>query len=130
MVCHENFHHKFLTLCEDTQTLVHLISMAEKPLHILCVPIMGSTSLNLINFSTIQGDWCNGPLRYLNPPGPKTALASYPGSGNTWVRYLIQHISGYITGSVYNDHSLKKMGFPGEGETNGKVIAIKTHQNS
>ena len=76
------------------------------------------------------GEWCNGPLQYLDPPGPKTALASYPGSGNTWVRYLIQHISGYITGSVYNDHSLKKIGFPGEGETNGKVIAIKTHQNS
>ena len=92
----------------------------------------GLTSIiqNLIYLYTIIGDWCNGPLRYLNPPGPKTALASYPGSGNTWVRYLIQHISGYITGSVYNDHNLKKMGFPGEGETNGKVIAIKTHQNS
>ena len=37
-------------------------------------------------------DWCNGPIKYLDPPGPITALASAPGSGNTWARYLIQQM--------------------------------------
>ncbi|CAL4075858.1 unnamed protein product, partial [Meganyctiphanes norvegica] len=33
--------------------------------------------------------WCQ-PLKYRFPPGPSTALVSFPGSGNTWLRYLLQ----------------------------------------
>ena len=39
----------------------------------------------------------NVPLdekRYLDPPGPVTALASFPGSGNTWTRHLLEELSG------------------------------------
>ena len=35
-----------------------------------------------------------GPLSYISPPGPITALASFPGSGNTWVRHLLQQATG------------------------------------
>ena len=35
-----------------------------------------------------------GQEMYLNPPGPVTALASFPGSGNTWVRHLLEQLSG------------------------------------
>ena len=38
-------------------------------------------------------DWCV-PLRYRNSPGQTVALASFPGSGNTWLRYLIQQTTG------------------------------------
>lgn len=31
---------------------------------------------------------------YRNPPGPVTALASFPGSGNTWIRFLVQQATG------------------------------------
>ena len=31
---------------------------------------------------------------------PKMALASYPGSGNTWMRGIIERMTGYFTGSV------------------------------
>ena len=34
------------------------------------------------------------------------ALASYPGSGNTWVRYLIETATGVYTGSIYKDVDL------------------------
>ena len=71
--------------------------------------------------------WCNGPIRYLDPPGPLTALASFPGSGNTWIRYLLQQATGIATGSVYNSSQFLKSCFPGEGVYNGSVIAIKTH---
>ena len=38
------------------------------------------------------------PLVYISPPGPTTALASVPGSGNTWVRHLLQQATGkYLT---------------------------------
>ena len=37
------------------------------------------------NSTKLQPKWCNGPIRFLDPPGPLTALASFPGSGNTWV---------------------------------------------
>lgn len=33
-------------------------------------------------------------------------LFSFGGSGNTWVRHLIEQSTGYCTGSVYNDQSL------------------------
>ena len=33
-------------------------------------------------------------------PGPVTALASFPGSGNTWLRYLLQQVDN---NSNYDD---------------------------
>ena len=58
--------------------------------------------------------WCKGYLHFLDPPGPLTALASYPGSGNTWLRYLIQQATGIATGSVYNAAHLKVRKFQKE----------------
>lgn len=56
-------------------------------------------------------------------------LLSFPGSGNTWLRHLIEEISGTFTGSVYNDHRLYDQGFSGEYEDplSGKVIVVKSH---
>ena len=79
------------------------------------------------NKTPVQPKWCNGPLKLLDPPGPLTALASFPGSGNTWVRYLIQHATGYATGCIYLDRGLQQGDFPGEGIFDGSVIAVKTH---
>ena len=38
------------------------------------------------------------------------ALATFPGSGNTWIRGLIERLTGYFTGSVYGDRELFKQG--------------------
>ena len=35
-----------------------------------------------------------GPRKLADTPFPVTALASFPGSGNTWARHLIEHMSG------------------------------------
>ena len=67
------------------------------------------------------------PLKLRSKEGPLTALASKPGSGNTWVRHLLQLATGIQTGSIFNELRLKRNGFPGEGIVNGSVIAIKTH---
>lgn len=56
------------------------------------------------------------PLRYraVNPERDGViALASYPGSGNTWLRYLLQQATGIITGSIYLAPRLLANGFPG-----------------
>jgi len=60
---------------------------------------------------------------------PVVGLASYPSSGNTWLRYLIEGITGHYTGSMYNDIMLRKKGFYGEGVPgdSGVVVSVKTH---
>ncbi|XP_053950898.1 WSCD family member CG9164 [Anastrepha ludens] len=57
-----------------------------------------------------------------------TALASFPGSGNTWLRYLLQQATGILTGSVYKDYGLLKTGFPAENIRNNSVLLVKTHE--
>ncbi|XP_071502455.1 WSCD family member AAEL009094-like [Diadema antillarum] len=60
---------------------------------------------------------------------PMIALASVPGSGNTWVRYLLERASGVLTGSVYRDKHLLAGGFRGEfaNPAMRNTLVIKTH---
>jgi len=58
----------------------------------------------------------------------KTYLASFPGSGNTWLRSSLEGITGIFTGSVFCDKSLLASGFKGEcHQDQDKLIAVKTH---
>merc|ERR1712062_466171 len=69
-------------------------------------------------------------ISYLEPrTGDILPLASYPGSGSTWVRYLIEGATGVFTGSVYKDLELQMMGFWGEIRDwrDGTTIVQKTH---
>jgi hypothetical protein len=53
-------------------------------------------------------------------------LWSFPGSGNTWSRLLIELATGVFTGSVFNDQGLVQ-GLPGELRCDATVSAIKLH---
>lgn len=54
-------------------------------------------------------------------------LWSFPGSGNTWVRLLIEYSSGYYSSSIYNDRALYKE-LPGESFwEGGQTIVVKLH---
>jgi len=59
--------------------------------------------------------------------GIPTALVSYPGSGNSWARILLETSTGIYTGSVYCDKHYLFSGMIGEGVASENVIAIKTH---
>jgi len=52
---------------------------------------------------------------------PKVALATYPGSGNTWMRHLIEGLTGIFTGDVYRDVALSKTFY-------GSLISIHTRR--
>uniref|UniRef100_A0A8C9YIF4 WSC domain containing 1 n=1 Tax=Sander lucioperca TaxID=283035 RepID=A0A8C9YIF4_SANLU len=59
------------------------------------------------------------------------ALSSFPGAGNTWVRHLIELVTGYYTGSFYFDGTLYNRGFKGEKDywKSGRNICVKTHES-
>jgi len=82
-----------------------------------------------------------GPTGRTFVPGParKSATAfkpkrppllwTFPGSGNTWCRMLLEQATGWLTGSVYNDPSLKRM-FRAEGMfARRDLVAVKVHPN-
>ena len=54
-------------------------------------------------------------------------LISFPGSGNSWVRQLLETSTGVFTGSVYCDKSYVQAGMVGEGVRSEFVVAVKCH---
>lgn len=64
---------------------------------------------------------------YDGPPLPRTGFASFPRSGNTFTRELVERATGYRTSSMYCDPGLKDA-FPGECDRgNGSYFFRKTH---
>ena len=55
------------------------------------------------------------------------ALVSIQGSGNTWVRGLLERASGLCTGFNDCDFMMRGRGFIGEGIKSGSVLVVKTH---
>ena len=83
----------------------------------------------------VTPDQC-GKWHFSKVPLIRTALASFPGSGNTWTRYLIQKLTGIFTGDIYKSlfisneaHSFVKYPLLDELNWNGSVVAIKTHES-
>ena len=74
------------------------------------------------------------PLKFLpkNSTVKRLALVSYPGSGNTWIRHMLQQATGIYTGSVYGDDLIRRSGFLGEPKKfrNRKTFIIKDHMLS
>ncbi|KAL1502079.1 hypothetical protein ABEB36_007277 [Hypothenemus hampei] len=110
------------------------LSLLPKPHHILKKTAIYDYTAGgfrpILKRSKIQ--WCSD-LKYL-PIDPAMgqqkpiALVSFPGSGNTWLRYLLQQATGYYTGSIYRDYGLLKNGFPAESIVDTTVLAVKTHE--
>ena len=59
--------------------------------------------------------------------GPIVALASIAGSGNSWVRQLLESATGIYSGDVYCDPAYVKAGMIGEGVDTNNVLAVKIH---
>ncbi|XP_070547644.1 sialate:O-sulfotransferase 2-like [Ptychodera flava] len=77
----------------------------------------------------VQGYHCD--VHFAAPHSlPKVALLSFPGSGNTWARHLLELVSGIYTGSASHKKLLYEAGFLGQMDNgdSGRVIAVKTHR--
>lgn len=75
------------------------------------------------------GEFCSSPVRFLHANESRSrpvALASFPGSGNTWLRFLIEQGMRKFTGSVYEDEDFANA-FGGEGSSNANTTCVKTH---
>ena len=88
----------------------------------LCRTQRGTTRFN----ANGAGDDTCKSRAFLDRKLPIVALVSFPGSGNTWMRYLLEQATGVFTGSIYCDQVLKTV-FPGEYVVSGSVVAVKTH---
>ena len=116
------------------------------------------TALILLSFTVLDRDlsspprlelsWDSGPSHHFWPEDrdcaahttrfvlrhslPARALVSYPGSGNTWIRYLVEAATGVFTGSIFNDKSILRAGHYGEARDyrDGTTILQKTHHRA
>ena len=68
----------------------------------------------------------HGRRVYTNATLPRVALVSLPGSGNTWVRGLLEQATGYCTGSMWCDPMLRAKQFCAEG-IRSNTLVIKNH---
>ena len=92
------------------------------------LPAFVNTSILRCNSTSAHVDMgpCKDSLRFRSTDNPVTALVSFPGSGNTWTRYLLEQSTGILTGSKYCDRTLKRF-FYAENVVSSNVIAVKTH---
>ena len=64
----------------------------------------------------------------MNGAGRKRfGLVSLPGSGNTWVRGLLEKATGVCTGSMWCDRTLRSAHFCGEGMRGKSLLLVKNH---
>ncbi|XP_037779457.1 WSC domain-containing protein 1-like [Penaeus monodon] len=60
----------------------------------------------------------------------RTFLVSFPRSGNSWTRYLVEGATGVATGAVFQAETLLFFGMKSNMEKlRGKVILVKIHRN-
>lgn len=74
-------------------------------------------------FSKVTGSNC----LFIGGTRDPVALASSEGSGNTWVRGLLEKGSGFCTGFNFCDYMMRMKGFIGENINSGSVLVVKTH---
>ncbi|XP_018610025.1 WSC domain-containing protein 2-like [Scleropages formosus] len=91
----------------------------------------GTEEYFLVYQTQVQDKRCMDRHFLLSRGKQLTALASFPGAGNTWARHLIELATGIYTGSYYFDGSLYNKGFKGERDhwRSGRTICIKTHES-
>ena len=88
------------------------------PIDPFSVPLVSGASLKCSVEPNVQSR-----LKHQTPP----VLWSIPGSGNTWVRQLIDSaLSPSLTGSLYNDRGLAAI-LPGELRCDKQNTVIKAH---
>ena len=106
------------TGCKDSICSEHL-SMTDRSHYCSCLDIV--LGANIVPQPS-RCKFIHG--KYRDP----VALVSLPGSGNTWIRGMLESLTGICTGAIYCDISLRSHGFTGESVREGSVLVVKTHK--
>ncbi|XP_077986097.1 sialate:O-sulfotransferase 2-like [Glandiceps talaboti] len=102
-----------------------------KPLRLLIPPPPPPSTTPFVHHSLQvngnQGSMTNSQVQCnvsLSPEHthPPIALASFPGSGNTWARHLIEQATGIYTGSIYGRFKGETIDY-----TLGRTLTVKIH---
>ena len=72
---------------------------------------------------------CTCSLKTQRTEYDRVALVSLPGSGNTWVRGLLERATGVCSGSLWCDPDLRASHFCGEGLRDTKTVVVKNHDS-
>lgn len=103
-------------LCPHHSMCTHFLKSDERALFRACADKSGHAGSDL---------HCH--CQFMNTTGHgRVALVSLPGSGNTWLRGLLERATGVCTGSLFCDKILHGGGMCGEGLRDG-VLTVKTH---
>lgn len=99
--------------------------------HSQCIEFLSHTELAMYkDCQARMAKWHIGKecqCQFMNTSGhSQVALVSLPGSGNTWLRGLLERATGVCTGSLFCDKTLRSSGMCGEGLRDG-VLVVKTH---
>ena len=70
---------------------------------------------------------CSCHLRAKKLSNRRMALVSLPGSGNTWVRGLLERVTNICTGAMWCDPNLRATHFCGEGSHSSRTLVVKNH---
>lgn len=125
-------------LCMDNFCLSQLEPGDEK-IHFLCLERSLEYSIRTDLFQNgkskddiLAGMRCNCTLLKNNKKASRkrVVLSSLPGSGNTWVRQLLESATGICTGSMWCDPSLRANHFCGEGQHGRSFLVIKDHSGN
>lgn len=107
------------SLCSDRECTQYLTKRDKHQLE-TC-----ELKLRQLDVKPFRGSSC----RFRNGTGKiAVALASFPGSGNTWLRSLLEKATGVCTGSTTCDVSLRASGFIGEFADSSSLLVVKTHK--
>uniref|UniRef100_A0A7S2RQN1 Sulfotransferase domain-containing protein n=1 Tax=Mucochytrium quahogii TaxID=96639 RepID=A0A7S2RQN1_9STRA len=82
-----------------------------------------------LNTSDCVPTVCDSSMHLFGEAVPKVMLVSRPGSGNTWIRSLIQSGMRTYTGAIYHDYSLARGGYKGEliPYMSKRIGVVKSH---
>lgn len=72
-----------------------------------------------------QGSICSQATASFTVGDWPMVLASYPGSGNTWMRLVVEQAIQMVTGSIYKDKHMAET-FEAEGHVE-QVVLVKSH---
>lgn len=77
--------------------------------------------------NNISPTGCSCHLRTKKSGNRRMALVSLPGSGNTWVRGLLERVTNICTGSMWCDPNLRATNFCAEGLHSPRTLVVKNH---